>query len=201
MTCVKVRRGAWRRLALAAPLLIACVAIPAVKAAPRAGQGDRPVVDRTLAAFVARVDDYAALRDKVEASLPPFEATKDPVKLTERQRALAAALIAARPDAAPGDLFAAESRPAIARIVRADFAKRSRADRRALVQDLPQGAVVAVNAEYPAQLPLVTVPPGLLRALPPLPDDLEYRIVGRDLILLDTRAGLVLDVLPGVVPA
>lgn len=201
MTCVKVRRGAWRRLALAAPLLIACATVPAAQAPPPSGQGDRAAVDGTLAAFVARVDAYAALRDKVEASLPPFEATKDPIKLTARQRALAAALIAARPDAAPGDLFAAESRPAIARIVRADFAGRSRVDRRALVQDLPQGAVVAVNAEYPAQLPLVTVPPGLLRALPPLPDDLEYRIVGRDLILLDTRAGLVLDVLPGVVPA
>jgi hypothetical protein len=60
---------------------------------------------------------------------------------------------------------------------------------------------VTVNAEYPDGLPLVTIPPSLLRALPALPDDMEYRLVGRDLILLDGKSGVVVDILQNVVPA
>lgn len=40
----------------------------------------------------------------------------------------------------------------------------------------------------------------LLLKLPPLPDDIEYRMIGRDLLLLDLRAGLIIDVLPGAIP-
>jgi hypothetical protein len=69
------------------------------------------------------------------------------------------------------------------------------------MKDVPAGTKVQVNAEYPDGLPLVTIPPKLLKALPELPEDLEYRLVGRDLILLDVRSGVVVDMLPGVVPA
>ena len=34
--------------------------------------------------------------------------------------------------------------------------------------------------------------------LPELPEPLEYRFAGRHLILLDTEANLVVDVVPGV---
>ena len=41
-------------------------------------------------------------------------------------------------------------------------------------------------------------PPVLL--LPTLPADLEYRLVGRNLALIDVRANIVVDVLRGAVP-
>ena len=44
------------------------------------------------------------------------------------------------------------------------------------------------------------VPPGLLLTLPELPKGLEYRFVGRDLILLDTEPGLIVDFIPEVLP-
>jgi hypothetical protein len=37
--------------------------------------------------------------------------------------------------------------------------------------------------------------PAVFRDLPPLPGELEYRVVGRDLVLLDVIANLVVDVL------
>ena len=40
--------------------------------------------------------------------------------------------------------------------------------------------------------------PALLRDLPPLPGDLEYRIVDDDLVLVDVRASFVVDILEDV---
>jgi hypothetical protein len=57
-----------------------------------------------------------------------------------------------------------------------------------------------VNDEYPKSIPLATVPPKLLAALPPLPHGLEYRFVGRRLILHDTLTNLVVDILENAIP-
>ena len=40
----------------------------------------------------------------------------------------------------------------------------------------------------------------LLRKLPDLPPELEYRLVGRSLILRDVKANLIVDILRDVVP-
>ena len=53
---------------------------------------------------------------------------------------------------------------------------------------------------YPLDAPRSTVPPSLLLTLPPLPSSLHYRFVGRDLILLDSVAQLIVDVLPAAAP-
>ena len=41
----------------------------------------------------------------------------------------------------------------------------------------------------------MTFPPNLLKELHQLPDDLEYRFVGRDLILRDVKANTIVDVI------
>ena len=53
-----------------------------------------------------------------------------------------------------------------------------------------------VNMEWPALALFDFVPPQLLLALPPLPAELEYRIIGRSLVLLDHHANLIVDILP-----
>ena len=58
-----------------------------------------------------------------------------------------------------------------------------------------------VNAKYPSNLPLQSTPPTLLMNLPPLPKELQYRIVGSALVLYDMSSGLVVDFIPGAVPA
>jgi hypothetical protein len=42
--------------------------------------------------------------------------------------------------------------------------------------------------------------PFMIETLPALPAELEYRFVGRDLVLLDVRAELVVDILPAALP-
>ena len=68
------------------------------------------------------------------------------------------------------------------------------------MHELPRNVKVDVNTVYPTTIPLVTFPAGLLRKLPDLPPELEYRIVGRNLILRDVKANLIVDVLRDVVP-
>ena len=48
--------------------------------------------------------------------------------------------------------------------------------------------------------PLATVPPLILNRLQPLPDGLEYRFMGRDLILRDSKANLIVDFVHEAVP-
>ena len=59
---------------------------------------------------------------------------------------------------------------------------------------------IAVNAIYPTNAPLSTVPPSLLLRLPKLPTDLEYRFVGRTLVLRDREANMIVDFLKEAVP-
>jgi hypothetical protein len=42
-------------------------------------------------------------------------------------------------------------------------------------------------------------PHNVLTALPSLPADLEYRFLGHHLILVDTRANMILDRIPGAI--
>ena len=59
---------------------------------------------------------------------------------------------------------------------------------------------LVVNGRYPDTIPLSSVPPQILQALPPLPQELEYRFIETSLILLDVRAHIIVDYLTGAVP-
>ena len=50
-----------------------------------------------------------------------------------------------------------------------------------------------MNSRYPDTVPLTTVPPQVLQTLPKLTEDLEYRFVGDNLILLDGHAHVIVD--------
>jgi hypothetical protein len=151
-------------------------------------------------AFLDRMNEYVRFHNNVEKVVPPLTETADPVKIAAREKALGEALIKTRPDAKPGDFLIKEVQPIIAKIIADDFAKRSPADRKALIQELPKGLKIGVNQVYPTALPLATFPPNLLKALPELPPELEYRIVGRDLILRDSKGNVIVDVMRDVFP-
>ncbi len=154
-----------------------------------------------VAAFQERLKAYVAFRNKVEATVPQLTETSDPAKISARERALGEALIKARPDARRGEYFVAEAMPVLVDTIKKDFAKRTAAERKALIVELPKAGVnVTANSLYPTTIPLATFPPNLLKALPELPRELEYRIVYRDLILRDHEGNYVVDIAPGVFP-
>jgi hypothetical protein len=169
--------------------------------APVAAQG-APVnpMGAATKAFVDRINEYVTFHNNVEKMVPALTETKDPQKIADREQALGAALIKSRPDAKMGDFFIKQYQPYIIQIIKEDFAQRSVADRKALVQELPKGITVSVNAVYPTTLPLITFPPNLLKKLPELPPELEYRIVGRDLVLRDVKGNVVVDMMRNVFP-
>ena len=73
-------------------------------------------------------------------------------------------------------------------------------DQKAILAEVPVKVPPAINTDYPTTLPLATVPPHLLLKLPTLPEELEYRFLGRHLILRDIKANLIVDFIPDVVP-
>jgi hypothetical protein len=165
--------------------------------------GGQPPVNRQAAAtaeFQKRIQNYLKVHNEAESKVPNLRNTDDPNEVSERQNALAKTIMTLRAGAQPGEIFAKEYQPYFIKIVQDDFRKRPAADRKALVVELPKNVKVDVNAVYPTTLPLETFPPVLLRKLPDLPPELEYRIVGRDLILRDVKANLIVDILRNVVP-
>jgi hypothetical protein len=156
-------------------------------------------VGEATAAFKKRLDDYLKLRSAITAKIPDVSQTHDPNKISAREKALGEAISVARMSAKPGDLFGDIS-PIITKIVAKDWATRTAADRKAIFKELPAGVQVTINRPYPTTLPLLTVPSNLLVSLPVLPDDLEYRIADRHLLLRDRDANLVIDILYNVLP-
>lgn len=175
---------------------------PQPKPTPTTPQG--AAVNETGAAtkaFLDRLQEYVTFHNNVEKMVPPLKETSDPVKLSEREKALGEALIKQRPDAKPGDFFIKEYQPILVKLIHDDFATRPARDQKALMIELPKGFKLAVNTIYPTTLPLATFPANLLEKLPKLPPELEYRMVGRDLVLRDTTGNVIVDVLTNVFPS
>lgn len=163
------------------------------------GQPVNPLGAATLE-FQNRIQAYMKIHNEAEAKVPNLKKTDDPVEISEREQALAKMIMTLRNQAPPNEIFAKEYQPHFVKIVQDDFANRSAEDRKALVHELPRNVKVDVNTVYPTTIPLITFPAALLRKLPDLPPELEYRIVGRNLILRDVKANLIVDVLRDVVP-
>lgn len=162
--------------------------------------GDVNAYGAATKAFLDRLQEYQKFHDNVEKMVPPLTQTSEPAEIADREAALGAMLIKQRPDAKEGDFFIEEYRPYLIKIIRDDFAKRPAADRRALLIEFPRDVPVRTNMIYPPALPLATFPANLLKALPELPEGLEYRIVGEHLILRDVTGNVIVDVLRNVFP-
>ncbi len=151
-------------------------------------------------AFSKRIASYVDVRKKAEDGLPALTETDDPGKITAREKALRDAVRKLRATAKAGDIFGKDMTPLILEIVRADWKRRPVADRVAILEGMEKPFVPTVNMPYPVGQPLMTFPPTLLKQLQELPEDLEYRFVGRDLILRDVKANMIVDVIRHAIP-
>ena len=149
--------------------------------------------------FKQAVEAYRGLRKEQETRVGPLPKTSDPAAITRRQHALGEAILAARAGAHQGDIFTPVVAAMLKGIIAKDLQERRPVDRQAFIVSQPD-TTVHVNDFYPTTVPLATVPPRLLAALPVLPDGLEYRFADGALILLDVDPNLVVDVLPDAVP-
>jgi hypothetical protein len=161
-----------------------------------------------FAEFNQRLLDYVAIHEKAVASVPLLPASDDPALIAKHQEAIANAIRKARPNASPGDLFVPAVQSALMDLLKRELSgqKGESARETILGEGNPKSSEsraavnLSVNAIYSTKAPLSTVPASLLGALPQLPEALEFRFVGRDLILRDTKANLILDILRNAVP-
>jgi hypothetical protein len=175
-------------------LLIALLG-PSLAAQERVNPGAARIED-----FEKRVAEYIKIRKSLESDLPRLKPTDSPGVIRDRERELARRIREARRTARRGDIFTpeigAEFRRLIGLAMRAPSKERIR---KSLQRAEPVALQLQVNQEYPAGVPLQSTPPTLLMNLPKLPQELDYRMAGRDLVLRDTQANLVVDLLPGVI--
>ena len=152
--------------------------------------------------FLHRVQAYAKLHNSIGSSLPALKPTDQPEKIANHQQALAQKIREARQHARRGDMFSEEARKAFHRTVREEFGgPQGHGARTTIRQGEPLKTIhLQVNEPYPDGVPYTTLPPTLLLKFPKLPDQLAYRIVVRDLILLDVEASLVIDRIPDIFP-
>jgi hypothetical protein len=150
--------------------------------------------------FQGRIDNYLSAKKKQDIAKKP---TDSPGKLAQEKQQTTEKTQAARPEAQQGDIFtppvATYFKKQIEGTLRGPNGDRVRASLRH-AEPLPN-VQLQVNAKYPRNLPLQSMPPTLLKNLPPLPNELQYRIVGSTLVLYDMSSGLVVDFIPGAVPA
>jgi hypothetical protein len=153
--------------------------------------------------FQQRIDEYVTLHRLLEAPLPPLWPTRDMSRIQGATRALALRIQTTRSTAQQGDIITADVarmfRRRIATCLTPEAWAAILAERDTDEQGLPAPPVPAlhVNMEWPAEVLFDFVPPQLLFALPPLPPELQYRIIGRALVLWDHHANLIVDILPG----
>lgn len=166
--------------------------------------GDAAADHHAVVAFELAVEDYVALHRRLERAWPPGWFLADPEQAEMAAEAMRAALRDARPQAAQGSLFT----PAVGDVVRFRIASAIR-----------EGAFDPATVLWPDEddggwKPVVNqpVPWGVagmkwpaISTLPPLPPELAYRFIGRDLVLVDLHANLVVDIvdlaLPTTLPA
>jgi hypothetical protein len=198
----QIRGGRHRALSV---LLAALVTVgwpyPATGQEPSA-EKERPEKIAGYKEFLNRVQAYVNLHKSIESTLPALKHTDLPEMITAHQQALARKIREARPTARHGDIFTEEAREAFRRAIREEFqGPQGQGARNTIRQGEPLAKIhLRVNQPYPDGVPFTTVPPTLLLKFPKLPDQVAYRIVGRDLILLDVEANLVVDRIPEIIP-
>jgi hypothetical protein len=165
-----------------------------------AGNKAAPKVEGVVNDFELRVNGYLSKR-KREAGTSP-RSTSSAEKLDDSQHSLAEKSRDTRSEAKQGQIFT----PEIARYFRKQIAKilagpHGSEIRASLLHAEPVGDLaLQTNQVYPEGMSLQSTPATLLLNLPPLPKELEYRLVSNSLVLLDIAPRLVVDFLPNALP-
>jgi hypothetical protein len=186
------------------------VAPPPTSASPASAPPTERVVGplsdadaKALATMIERVNQYVDLHKRLETSLPKLPKDATPEQIDQNQRALAKLVQADRRNAKPGDIFTPEAQAVIKRLLATVFGGHGgRQLKDSIMDENPVGRAntLTVNSRYPDTVPLTTVPPQVLQTLPKLTEDLEYRFIGDNLILLDGHAHIIADFVKDAIP-
>ena len=155
-----------------------------------------------LEEFQEETDEYVELHNKLESQLPPLPAQATPEQLHAHGIALGNLIMSARRRAKQGDIFERAVDQMIRERAQTVFASLHGAQDNVAIQDEQSERNVAarVNQRYPDDVPISTMTASVLASLPPLPPELQYRFLGRHLILIDVGARIIVDYMPDILP-
>ena len=152
--------------------------------------------------FLDRVGNYVKVHKAAQAEVHRLKPTNSAEEIKAYELAFAEQIRAARQGAVQGSIFTPEIVKEFRRLIHMTM-QGSKAVRiqESMKRAAPVGTLaLRVNGAYPSTLPLQSTPPSLLLNLPPLPPDVEYRVVGHDLLLRDVDANLIVDFARNVIP-
>ena len=184
------------------PAVLLCALIAVFGPQPQAAPVERAAIaqfEKAIADYRGDADYLACGRLMTEITGPTPNSTS--AQLNNASDALAGAIQRSRKNAQVGDVFVAAVTPVFKRSV--DDAVRTANLREVLAAIDDEDPVVRapkIHLRFPGAAPMATMPPSLLAALPVLPKGLEYRIIGRFLVLRDVDAALIIDYIPDVIP-
>lgn len=157
---------------------------------------------QTIATFDKRIKEYVKLRNQVKDKLPT-KLSKDstPEQIHAYMTSFEDGVRAARVGAQRGELFVPEVATYIRNTLREDFKGRDKVElRKTILQAETQGVAVRVNYPYPEAKEFTEMPPTLLLKLPQLPQEMRYRFVGTNLLLVDRENNVIIDYMPNALP-
>jgi len=194
-------RARYRGFALLVAFSLAAGVLAGQEAARTKEQTDDAAA---LTEFTGRVNEYLKLRKTIEKQLPAMKSTEElPEMIAAHQQALARKIREARPRARLGDIFTRAAREAFRHVIHSVFqdpqtgtTTHATIRQRKTIKEVH----LQVNGTYPDAVAETTFPSTLLQKLPALPDELAYRLMGRDLVLVDSKANLVVDLFHEALP-
>ena len=202
---VKKYRGGAACACLAAALFVtAQPATPSASAqttGPAAQIEVSPKHKEAFAGFEARVKEYVAMREGLEAKMPKLPKDAKPEQIEKHKAALQDAVRAARTSAKPGDLFTPVAAGHIREVIKTDAPAQVKQEvRETVLESEVKGVPLRVNYAYPESQELLEMTPTLLLRLPQLPKQVKYRFVNGNLLLVDRENGLIIDYMTDALP-
>src|SRR5688572_5285195 len=184
--CLRVGEQPVSNTSLTPLLLALCLAM--VTGTAVQAQSPAPADER----FTTETREYAQLHRRIEQSLGPIQITTSPADLLANVNALAAAIRAA--GARQGDLFTTELSSDLRLRIADALARHGLSPADLGTDEVPEGIsrqslALRVGGPFP-WIAGSTMLSCVLDVLPPLPRELQYRFLFRDLALVDVHANL-----------
>jgi len=151
--------------------------------------------------FNQAIAKYMAIRNRLQSEVQGPVKNSSASQVTNASDALAGAIERARQGAQVGNIFT----PPVAAVIKRRITDAVRSGHlEAVLADIDDEKQVSpapkVHLRLPVSAQMATMPPSLLKVLPVLPKALEYRILGKNLVIRDVDASLILDYIPLAVP-
>jgi hypothetical protein len=174
---------------------------PLAEGSQESVEDDLQRTSQALVEFADRIRAYMEIHRAAAQAGPALHVTTNMGEIRQAVDALALGIRLRRPEAKQGDIFTPEIVAPIRDAVREGCHERY-LELLVLVNEEVESplAPAVVYGRWPEGVPLPTMSPTLLMALPRLPPELEYRFINRDLVLIDVDANLIVDVVSDAIP-